>query len=109
MEAYKEALVPVGILETELVAETSKMKWRQKRVSSVEDSIYASGHLDHANNMNTGDDAVDSCLAEGQVWKEQAKNLMLISLYETRIRRAVEKAIRTISRLPSARINALRN
>jgi hypothetical protein len=103
MEAYKEALVPVGILETELVAETSKMKWRQKRVSSVEDSIYASGHLDHANNMNTGDDAVDSCLAEGQVWKEQAKNLMLISLYETRFRRAIEKDMATLQAMQAQR------
>jgi hypothetical protein len=91
MAAYKEALAPVGILETELVAEIANMKWRCKRASSVEDSIFAQGHLDHANNMNTGDGAVDSCLAEGLVWKEQAKNLLLISLYETRMRRAVEK------------------
>ena len=65
---YKEALAPVGILETELVAEISKMKWRQKRASSVEDSIFSQGHLDHAHNMNTGDAAVDSCPAEGKVW-----------------------------------------
>jgi hypothetical protein len=36
MAAYKEALAPVGILETELVAEISKMKWRLKRASSLE-------------------------------------------------------------------------
>ena len=91
MAAYKEALAPVGTLETELVAEVSKMRWRMKRASSVEDSIFSAGHLEHANNMNTGDSAVDSCLAEGLVWKEQAHNLLLISLYETRMRRALEK------------------
>ncbi|MGA7235262.1 MAG: hypothetical protein WBY44_06270 [Bryobacteraceae bacterium] len=103
MSAYREALAPVGILEIELVAEISKMKWRLKRASSVEDSIFSQGHLDHAENMNTGHAAVDSCLAEGMVWKEQAKNLLLISLYETRFRRAVEKDMATLQALQEKR------
>jgi hypothetical protein len=103
MAAYKEALAPVGILETELVAEIAKMKWRQKRASSVEDSIFSQGHLDHAHNMNTGDAAVDSCLAEGLVWKEQAKNLLLISLYETRMRRALEKDMAALEAMQTKR------
>ena len=103
MAAYKEAYAPVGILETELVAEISKMKWRCKRASSVEDSIFAQGHLDYANNMQTGHAAVESCLAEGMVWKEQAKNLLLISLYETRMRRAVEKDIAALQAMQAER------
>jgi hypothetical protein len=106
MAACKEALAPVGILETELVAEISKMKWRQKRASSVEDSIFSQGHLDHAHNMDTGDAAVDSCLAEGKVWKEHAHSLMLISLYETRMRRAVEKDMAALEALQAKRKEA---
>jgi len=106
MAAYKEALAPVGILETELVAEISKMKWRLKRASSVEDSIFAQGHLDHAETMNTGHAAVDSCLAEGMVWKEQARNLLLISLYETRMRRAVEKDMAALQAMQAQRKEA---
>src|SRR5271169_5113320 len=48
MAANREALAPVGILETELVAEISKMKWRLNKSSSAEDSIFAQGHLDYA-------------------------------------------------------------
>jgi hypothetical protein len=106
MAAYKEALAPVGILETELVAEISKMKWRQKRISSVEDSIFSQGYLDHAENMNTGHAAVDSCLAEGMVWKEQAKNLLLISLYEMRMRRALEKDMAALEAMQAKRKEA---
>jgi hypothetical protein len=106
MAAYKEALAPVEILETELAAEIAKMKWRQKRASSVEDSIFSQGHLDHAGNMNTGDVAVDSCLAEGLVWKEQAKNLLLISLYETRMRRALEKDMAALEAMQTKRKEA---
>jgi hypothetical protein len=35
-------------------------------------------------------------LADGKVWKEQAQNLLLISLYETHMRRAVEKDITSL-------------
>jgi hypothetical protein len=93
MAAYKEALAPVGILETELAAEISKRKSRLKRASSVEDSIFAQGHLDHPESLNSGHTAVDSSLAEGLVWKEQARKLLLISPYETRIRRGIERIL----------------
>ena len=106
MAAYKEALAPVGILETELVAEISKMKWRQKRAASVEDSIFSQGHLDHAHNMNTGDSAVDSCLAEGKVWKEHSRELLLISLYETRMRRALENDMAALEAMQTKRREA---
>jgi hypothetical protein len=106
MAAYKEALAPVGILETELVVEIAKTRWRLKRSASLEDSIFSSGHLDYANEMNTGDDAVDSCLAEGKVWKEQAHNLILLSLYETRFRRAVEKDMAALDALQAKRKEA---
>jgi hypothetical protein len=106
MSAYKEAYAPVGILETELVVEIAKGRWRCKRAISVEDSIFAQGHLDHAAEMETGHPAVDSCLAEGKVWKEHSHSLMLISLYETRLRRAVEKDIAALEAMQAKRKEA---
>ena len=106
MAAYKEAYAPVGILETELVVEIAKGRWRCKRASSVEDSVYAQGHIDHAGEMESGHPAVDSCLAEGKVWKEHSHSLMLISLYETRLRRAVEKDIAALEAMQARRKEA---
>jgi hypothetical protein len=103
MAAYKEAYAPAGILENELVVEIAKAKWRLKRASSVEDSIFAQGHLDHAANIESGHSAVDSCLAEGKVWKEHSHDLILISLYESRIRRAVEKDIAALQAMQEKR------
>ena len=52
MAAYKEALAPVrNPGDIELVAEISKMKWRLKRASSAEDSIFSQAHLDYADDM----------------------------------------------------------
>ena len=56
--------------------------------------------------MESGHPAVDSCLAEGKVWKEQAQNLILISLYETRFRRAVEKDMAELDALQEKRKEA---
>jgi hypothetical protein len=106
MAAYKEAYAPVGILETELVVEIAKGKWRCKRASSAEDSIFAQGHLDYADGIESGHPAVDSCLGEGKVWKEHSHSLMLISLYETRLRRAVEKDIAALQAMQEKRKEA---
>jgi len=40
------------------------------------------------------------------VWKEQAKNLLLISLYETRSRRAVEKDMAALEAMQTKRKEA---
>ena len=56
--------------------------------------------------MNTGDTRVDSCLAEGKVWKEHSHSLMLISLYETRMRRAVEKDMAALEAMQTKRKEA---
>jgi hypothetical protein len=53
--------------------------------------------------MQSGHPAVDSCLAEGKVWKEQSHNLILISLYETRMRRAVEKDVAALQAMQEKR------
>jgi hypothetical protein len=56
--------------------------------------------------MESGHPAVDSCLAEGKVWKEHSHTLMLISLYETRLRRAVEKDITALEAMQARRKEA---
>jgi hypothetical protein len=86
---YVEALAPVGIIETDLAQEIAEDRWRLKRVRSIENSIFAQGNDDHA--PNSGNPQVDAALAEGQTWVEQARNIQLLSLYEQRIRRAIEK------------------
>ncbi len=90
-KAYHAELAPVGILESDLAQEIAEDRWRLKRARSLENSIFARGHHDHADSMNSGHPQVDAALAEGKTWEEQARNLQLLTLYENRIRRAVEK------------------
>jgi hypothetical protein len=88
---YHEALQPAGLLEPQLVQEIAEDKWRLKRIRTIEDSIFAQGHHDHVDELPSGNPEVDAALAEGKTWIEQARSLQLLTLYESRIRRAIEK------------------
>jgi hypothetical protein len=88
---YHEALLPAGLLEPQLVQEIAEDKWRLKRIRTIEDAIFAQGHHDHVDELPSGNPEVDAALAEGKTWVEQARSLQLLTLYESRIRRAIEK------------------
>jgi hypothetical protein len=90
-KAYHEALAPLGIIESDLAQEIAEDRWRLKRARSLENSVFALGHHTHAEAMDSGNPQIDAALAEGKTWIEQAKNLQLLTLYENRIRRAIEK------------------
>jgi hypothetical protein len=105
-ESFTQALAPVGILEQELAQEIAEDRWRLKRARSLENSIFAEGHNNHVGELESGHPEVDAALAEGKTWIEQAKFLQLLTLYEQRIRRAIEKNAIELKAMQTARKNA---
>ncbi len=90
--AFKAALAPAGPLEEALAEEIAHGRWRLKRARAIECAIFAQGHVDHADSIHTGHPQVDAALAEGQTWLDHAPSFALLSIYEIRIRRALEKS-----------------
>jgi hypothetical protein len=88
---YREALAPAGDLELELAQEIAEDKWRLKRIRSIENAIFAQGIEDLPAELTSGHEEIDSALAEGQTWINHSRQLQLLTLYESRIRRAVER------------------
>jgi hypothetical protein len=82
----------VGPIESDLVQLIAEDRWRLKRARAIENNIFALGVNDHADKIESGDQQIDNALAEAQTWVEQAKFLALITLYEQRIHRAIEKS-----------------
>ncbi len=89
--AYRESLAPVGPVESDLVQSIAEDRWRLKRARTIENNIFAAGINEHADEIESGDLEIDNALAEGKTWLEQSKFLTLITLYERRIHRAIEK------------------
>lgn len=103
---WYEALRPIGVYEKELVDEIAQDKWRLKRARAIENSIFAQGHNEYAEDMASGSPLVDAALAEAETWKQQAECLKTLTVYESRLRRAVEKNTEKLESLQAARIQA---
>ena len=89
-DAIVQALAPVGPLELDLAQSIAEDKWCLHRAHALENSIFALGHREHCR-PDAALPEVDAALAQGQTWIAQAKNLQLLTLYEQRIRRCLEK------------------
>jgi hypothetical protein len=108
-DSFRQALAPVGILEEELAQEIAEDRWRLKRARSLENSIFAEGHNRHVGELESGHPEVNAAIAEGKIWIEQAKYFQLLTLYETRIRRAIEKNTCELKAMQSQRKEAYAN
>jgi hypothetical protein len=105
-QGYHAELAPVGIQESDLVQLIAEDRWRLKRARSIESNIFAAGINAHAGETESGNEEIDNALAEGKTWIEQSKFLALITLYEQRINRAIEKNSSALRALQTARREA---
>jgi hypothetical protein len=89
-EGIREALAPIGALELDLAQAIAEDRWRLNRARSLENSIFALGQSDHFLEAS-GHAEVDAAIAQGRTWMAHAHQLHLLTTYENRIRRSVEK------------------
>ncbi|HEX3878797.1 MAG TPA: hypothetical protein VHW24_17540 [Bryobacteraceae bacterium] len=101
--AYAAALQPLGIVESDIVQQIADLRYRLKRCSAAEQSIFARGFEDHIDEISTGLPEVDTALAEGATFLEHIQFLELLSLYESRLQRAVERNTAQLEKLQSER------
>jgi hypothetical protein len=99
---------PAGEMETELVEALVADRWRLNRAASLEASLFFEGAERFADSLEaTGDPELDLVLSQGRVWTAEAKNLNLLSLYESRIHRRFEKNFAMLRKLQGDRKAAL--
>jgi hypothetical protein len=87
----REALAPVGALEADLAQAIAEDRWRLNRARALENSIFALGQGEHLLEDSGHHPEVDAAFAQGQTWIAHAHELHLLTTYENRIRRSVEK------------------
>ena len=89
-------------MEIDLVQQIADDRWRMKRASAIESSVLVRG-LNDPDDAVSGNEQVDVALAQGRVWGEQKKDLNLLTLYESRIQRRIEKNLALVLQLQQAR------
>jgi hypothetical protein len=99
------AFAPVGDFERALAQSIADDGWRLQRARAIEASTFALGQHENAADT-TGHPDVDAAFAQARTWEKAAHNLQLLTVYEQRIRRAVDKNMAQLKTLQTERKEA---
>ena len=77
--------------------------WRLNRISSIEDNLFALGQLQNAGQACPDVPEIDAALISARVFTQESKQLQLLTLYEQRINRSLQKNLAILQSLQTAR------
>ena len=97
-----DSLRPQGALETDLTQSIAEDRWRLARAKALELSIFALG-LENQQSLTTGNSEVDVAFSQARTWLAESHNIELLTLYEQRIQRSLEKSHRQLHTLQAER------
>ena len=94
---------PAGPTEIFLTTSCAENMWRLNRCRALENGIFANGHRELVDSIDSGHPEVDTTLAAARTFEAQAKQIALLSVYEGRIRRTLEKDLAALKALQAER------
>src|SRR5947209_13510160 len=100
---------PVTFREKLIAMSIAEDMWRLNRARALENNIFAigmSGPIGHA--TDTGDPESHAAVCQARVWLQDGKSIQLLALYESRIRRTIEKNEKLLNDIQTER-KAARN
>jgi hypothetical protein len=98
-----EDLAPETSLERQCAQTFCDTQWRLNRARSIEDAMIALGHAEAAGNIETEHPQVYAALTAARVFRDDSKSFVNLSLYEQRLQRTLDKALRQLQTLQAER------
>jgi len=105
-EALIKAMAPEGALELQLAQRIATDSWRLNRSSAIEENIFALGFTDHAGDIDVEHPELHAALTAARTFTREAKSIELLTLYEQRINRSLQKNLALLQQLQNARKDA---
>src|SRR5580704_9449838 len=102
-KALMKDLVPEGAMETQLAQRVATDSWRLNRASAIEDNLFALGQLQNAGQACPDVPQLDAALISARVFTLESKQLQLLTLYEQRINRSLQKNLAMLQSLQATR------
>jgi hypothetical protein len=102
-KALSQDLAPQGAMETQLAQRISTDSWRLNRISAVEDNLFALGIHEHGGKLHLEHEQIDAALTAARVFTMESKQLQLLTLYEQRINRSLQKNLAILQQLQATR------
>ncbi len=78
-------------MELQLAQRIATDSWRLNRLSAIEDNLFAIGLHENSGVLCPDHEQIDAALTTARVFTKESKQLQLLSLYEQRLNRAVQK------------------
>jgi hypothetical protein len=100
-QSFVEALAPVGVLEQDLAQTIAEDKWRLNRARSLESGIFAFGQCQEP--VDPADLPMMQAASQAKTWLKEGKNIQLLSLYQQRIQRSIERNMAELRTLRAER------
>jgi len=108
------ALAPIGTLEQQLAQSIAEDKWRINRAHAIESGIFVLGQLQdladpdplQPDPLQIDKPQMDHALSQARTWLGNGKNIQLLSLYEQRIQRSIERSMAELRTLRAERLAA---
>jgi hypothetical protein len=98
-----ESLKPENDLEWDLAQSIADDKWRLNRARAIEENIFAIGANDCPIEYPDADARAEAALTQSETFLRFAKELQLLTLYETRINRNLKSNTAELNRLQTQR------
>ena len=99
-EALIKSMAPEGALELQLAQRIATDSWRLNRSSAIEDNIFALGFTDHAGDIDTDHPELHAALTAARTFTREAKSIELLTLYEQRLNRSLQKNLALLQQPP---------
>ena len=97
LAAYIGELKPEGALEAEYAQSAAEDAWRLRRARAIEDNIFALAQLENAQTE------LDAALANARAFVADPKKFQIITLYEQRLHRSMQKSLTLLRELQAER------
>src|ERR1022692_1554887 len=98
-----KALAPEGAMETQLAQRIATDSWRLNRASAIEDNLFALGLHENGGKLCLDHEQIDDALTTARIFTQESKQLQLLTLYEQRINRSIQKNLAMLQSLQATR------
>jgi hypothetical protein len=102
-KALMQNLAPDGAMEVQLAQRIATDSWRLNRLSAIEDNLFALGLHQRAGVLCPDHEQIDAALTTARVFTVESKQLQLLSLYEQRLNRGLQKNLAMLQLLQATR------
>jgi len=104
--AIRNAYNPVGALEIQIAQSIAEDEWRLNRARAIENNCIALGHSMEAGDLDTSHPEIHAAMTQARVFWNNPETFALLTTYEQRISRKVQRNEERLRTLQTDRKNA---